>query len=112
MNPEQSIRDISKFFSRIATAGAVPMGIGGDHTITLLIMRGMAQAGSEVPFGMVHFDAHPDIYDEIDGSRVNCATGFRRAIEEGLIDPRCYIMIGIRVMRDIESLEWANPVEG
>ncbi|RWG76494.1 MAG: hypothetical protein EOQ69_31670 [Mesorhizobium sp.] len=88
--------------------GRPPLGIGGDHTITLLIMRGMAQAGVKVPFGMIHFDAHPDMEDEVCGSRINCATGFRRAIEEGLIDPKRYIMIGIRVMRSIESLDWAR----
>ncbi|WP_208699302.1 arginase family protein [Mesorhizobium sp. M8A.F.Ca.ET.057.01.1.1] len=108
LNFEQSIRGISDFFARISAAGAAPLAVGGDHTITLLIMRGMVQAGVKVPMGMIHFDAHPDMRDEYNGSRINCATGFRRAIEEGLIDPKRYIMIGIRSIGAIENLDWAR----
>ena len=108
MDPGKSIRDATDFFARVAEAGASPLGIGGDHTVTLPIMRGMAQGGVDVPFGMIHFDAHPDTYDEVDGIRINCATIFRRGIEEGLIDPKRYVMIDIRVMYDIACLDWAT----
>jgi guanidinopropionase len=108
MDPVKSIRDATDFFARVAEAGAAPLGIGGDHTVTLPIMRGMVQGGVEAPFGLIHFDAHPDTYDEVDGNRINCATNFRRAIEEGLVDPKRYVMIGIRVMYDIACLEWAK----
>ncbi len=108
MHPVESIDYATEFFTRVAKAGAAPLAIGGDHSITLPIMRGMAAGGVDVPFGMIHFDAHPDTYDEVDGNRYNCGTGFRRAIEEGLIDPKRYVMIGIRVMYDIADLIWAE----
>ncbi|RUV77511.1 hypothetical protein EOA78_00820 [Mesorhizobium sp. M5C.F.Cr.IN.023.01.1.1] len=46
------------------------------------------------------------IFNEIEGSRVNCATIFRRAIEEGLVGPKRYVMVGIRVRR---HRAWTGP---
>ncbi len=51
---------------------------------------------SEESRGAVHFDAHPDTHDAIFGTKINHATPFRRAIEEGLVDPKRHIIIGIR----------------
>ena len=78
----------------VLTAGARPVSIGGDHSITLPILRALARRHG--PLGVVHFDAHPDTWDEYFGSKLFHGTPFRRAIEEGLIDPRRMIQVGIR----------------
>lgn len=83
---------ISAFFADIRRAGVRPLAIGGDHLVTLPILRGLA----DKPLGLIHFDAHSDTYDEFFGNRYNHGTPFRRAIEEGLLDPKRMIQIGIR----------------
>lgn len=84
-------------FRRIAEvvdAGATPLCVGGDHSVTLPILRALAKRHG--PLGLVHFDAHPDTWDEYFGSKYFHGTPFRRAVEERLIDPRRTIQIGIR----------------
>ncbi|MBI1736169.1 MAG: agmatinase [Candidatus Rokubacteria bacterium] len=78
----------------VLAAGAMPLAMGGDHSITLPILRAVARRHG--PVGVVHFDAHPDTWDEYFGSKFFHGTPFRRAIEEGLIDPRRMIQVGIR----------------
>ena len=92
----KSIDMIQRFFERIHDAGAVPIAIGGDHTIPLPILRAIA---SDTPVGIVQFDAHADTLDELFGTKINHATTFRRGVEEGLIDPNRTIQIGLRGSR-------------
>ena len=68
--------------------------VGGDHSISLAILRALARRHGRL--GLVHFDAHPDTWDEYFGSKYFHGTPFRRAIEEGLVDPRRMIQVGIR----------------
>ncbi|MBM3526373.1 MAG: agmatinase [Alphaproteobacteria bacterium] len=91
-----SLRLITEFFEEIHRQGACPIAAGGDHTVTLPILRGIAK---ERPVGLIHFDAHPDTLDELLGNKYNHATPFRRGVEEGLIDPKRTIQIGIRGTR-------------
>ena len=74
-------------------AGITPVSVGGDHSITLPILRALA---AEKPVGLVHFDAHCDTGDDYMGSRFHHGAPFSRAVEEGLLDPRRTIQIGIR----------------
>ena len=92
----KSIDMIEAFFARIHAVGAVPIAIGGDHTVPLPVLRAIAR---ETPVGIVQFDAHADTLDELVGTRFNHATTFRRGVEEGLIDPRRTIQIGLRGSR-------------
>ena len=71
----------------------VPLSVGGDHSISLPILRAVAARG---PVGMVHIDAHCDTGDDYMGSRFHHGAPFRRAVEEGLLDPTRVIQIGIR----------------
>jgi guanidinopropionase len=91
---EACLDDIAEFYGRLHAAGAVPLSAGGDHAITLPIFRAIADKGR--PLGMVHIDAHTDTWDEFLGSRYMHGTPFRRAVEEGLLDPKRTIQIGIR----------------
>jgi len=90
----ESLGIIEKFFSTIHSAGALPLSAGGDHLMTLPIMRAIATDG---PLGMVHFDAHADTSDSyFGGYKYTHGTPFRRAVEEGLLDPKRTVQIGIR----------------
>jgi guanidinopropionase len=89
-----SLARIERFFARIHAQGVVPLSAGGDHLATLPILRAIAR---ERPLGLVHFDAHSDTNDRYFGDyRYTHGTPFRRAVEEGLIDPRRTVQIGIR----------------
>ncbi len=91
-----SLARIEGFFAELCATGAAPVAAGGDHTITLPILRAIVNEG---PIGIVHFDAHADTLDELLGSRFNHATPFRRAVEERLIDPERTVQIGLRGTR-------------
>lgn len=103
---EASLEQIEKFFRQIHAAGAVPLSAGGDHLITLPILRAIAADRS---VGLIHFDAHSDTTDSyFGGSRYTHGTPFRRAIEEGMLDPARTIQIGIRgAMHEASDLDWA-----
>lgn len=90
---ENSHREIEAYFQRVIEAGVVPVSIGGDHSVTLPIFRALAKDG---PIGMVHFDAHCDTGDDYLGSKFHHGAPFSRAVEEGLLDPKRTIQIGIR----------------
>lgn len=90
---ERSHADITAFFDSVVEAGTTPLSAGGDHSITLPILRAVARRG---PVGLVHFDAHTDTWDEELGNRFSHGTPFRRAVEESLIDPGRTVQIGIR----------------
>lgn len=97
---EESHADIAEFYRKVHAAGAVPLSAGGDHSITLPILRAIA---AEQPVGMVHVDAHTDTCDQEFGCRFTHGTPFRRAVEEGLLDPRRTVQIGIRGAQDSEE---------
>jgi agmatinase len=78
----------------IAAAGARPLVIGGDHSISLPVLRALAKQHG--PLALVQIDAHIDTWDEYFGGKYFHGTPFRRAIEEGLIDGRRFIQVGIR----------------
>jgi len=101
-----SLESIENFFTEIHEAGARPLTAGGDHLVTLPILRSLAKKG---PLGFIQFDAHSDTYDSFFGNRYNHGTPFRRAIEEGLIDPRRMIQIGIRgAISDASNYDFAR----
>ncbi len=89
-----TLERVEEFFGRIHASGALPLTAGGDHLITLPIYRAIAKRR---PVGMVHFDAHVDTNDSYFGdNKFTHGTPFRRAVEEGLLDPKRTVQIGIR----------------
>lgn len=90
---EESLDEIADFYREVHKHGIVPVSAGGDHSVTLPIFRAIASDG---PVGMVHFDAHCDTGDDYLGSKFHHGAPFRRAVEEGLLDPKRTVQIGIR----------------
>ena len=85
--------EIDAYYEKVVAAGLVPLSVGGDHSISLPILR---QIGKDRPVGMIHIDAHADTGDDYFGSRFHHGAPFRRAAEEGVLDPKRTIQIGIR----------------
>ncbi len=102
-----SLNKIEKFYKTISESNTIPISIGGDHLITLPILRGMK---SSKPFGLLQFDSHSDTWDSyFGGFKYTHGTPFRRAIEENLIDPKKYVIIGLRgSLYDPNDLKWAE----
>jgi guanidinopropionase len=90
-----AIDDIKAFYDTVFAAGIAPVTAGGDHSITWPIMKAMAEHTGE-PVGLVHFDAHCDTAAELFGHRNHHGGPFRIAVEEGALDPKRTIQIGIR----------------
>jgi guanidinopropionase len=90
---EAAHREIEAFFRSVTASGVIPVSVGGDHSVSLPILRAVAASG---PVGMIHIDAHADTGDDYLGSRFHHGAPFRRAVEEGLLDPTRVIQIGIR----------------
>ena len=104
---EKSHADITRFYETLREAGVAPLSAGGDHSISLPILRAIA---ARQPVGMVHIDAHTDTCDEELGSRFTHGTPFRRAVEEGVLDPRRVVQIGIRGAQNSEE-GWAFSLD-
>ena len=91
---EDTLGRIEEFVRPIAEAGVVPLGIGGDHSVTLAELRAIASVHG--PLGLLQFDSHTDLWDEYNGRPYSHGTMFRRAIEEGVVDPARMIQVGMR----------------
>ena len=96
LSVERSVDLIQAFYESIQAVGAAPISIGGDHTVPLPVLRAIAK---QRPMGLIQIDSHADTFDEFMGTKCNHATFVRRAIEEGLLDPKRIVQIGLRGTR-------------
>lgn len=97
---------ITQMLTQLRRAGVLPVCVGGDHLCTLPVLRALA---ADAPLGLIHFDSHTDLFHSyFGGSMYTHGTPFRRAVEEGLLDPARMIQIGIRgTAYDSEDREFA-----
>ena len=104
-----SMERITAFFNQVKHTGITPMTAGGDHLTSLPVLRALAK---DAPVGMVHFDSHTDLFHSyFGGTLYTHGTPFRRAVEEGLLDPKRIVQIGIRgTQYDSEDLDFAKSV--
>ena len=104
-----SMDRITAFYNQVKNAGITPMTAGGDHLTSLPVLRALAK---DAPVGMVHFDSHTDLFHSyFGGTMYTHGTPFRRAVEEGLLDPKRVVQIGIRgTQYDSEDLDFAKSV--
>ena len=102
---QDSLDRIMAFYSELKQRRITPMTAGGDHLVSLPVLRGLA---SDRPLAMIHFDSHTDLFDSyFGGFKYTHGTPFRRAIEEGLLDPKHVVQIGIRgTAYNYDDIEW------
>jgi len=106
-NLSACIEIIEQHYSAVLENAVTPVSIGGDHTITLPILRAIARKHG--PVALIHVDAHADVNDTMFGEPVAHGTIFRRAIEEKLVDPRSMFQIGLRATGyAAEDFDWAR----
>lgn len=92
---EESLERLELAVRAVVEAGVTPFGIGGDHSVTLAALR--AVAATHGPLALIQFDSHSDTWDKyFAGKRYSAGTPFRRAVEEGIVDPSRSIQIGMR----------------
>ena len=104
-----SMARITPFYRDLRANGITPLTAGGDHLTSLPVLRALA---TDAPLGMVHFDSHTDLYHSYFGGMMYThGTPFRRAVEEGLLDPERVVQIGIRGTNyDSEDSDFAKSV--
>ena len=102
-----SMERITGFYNQALDHGIKPLTAGGDHLTSLPVLRSVARNG---PVGMVHFDSHTDLFHSyFGGTMYTHGTPFRRAVEEGLLDPKRVVQIGIRgTAYDDEDIDFAR----
>jgi guanidinopropionase len=103
---QDSLIKVTNFYNKIVESKTIPLSIGGDHLVSLPILRALAK---DKPLGMFQFDSHSDTWDTyFGGFKYTHGTPFRRAIEEGLINPKKYVILGLRGgLYDPNDLKWA-----
>lgn len=92
---DERIRDA---IDALARAGAAPVTLGGDHAVTFPIIEALAAIHG--PLDILHIDAHPDLYDELDGDRRSHACPFARIMENGLA--KRLVQVGVRTMNAVQ----------
>lgn len=104
---QDSLERITTFYQTVHNLGIRPLTAGGDHLVSLPVLRALA-AGD--PVGLIQFDSHTDLFDSyFGGQKFTHGTPFRRAVEEGLVDPKRFVQIGIRgTAYNLDDIEWGE----
>jgi agmatinase len=102
---QRTYRQVEEALAPLVDAGVFPLALGGDHSVTLAELRVLARRHG--PLALVQLDAHGDTWEEYFGQRFFHGTTFKRALEEGLIEPAASVQAGLRGSvygaEDIES---------
>ena len=108
-NVDDALKRVETYFKKLVAKGIRPLSAGGDHLSSLPVLRAV---GEKKPVGMIHFDAHTDLYDGyFGGFKYTHGTPFKRAIEEGVLDPKRTIQIGLRgSMYDLEDFAYGEKM--
>lgn len=91
---DRSHAAIERLVGEVLGAGALPIVLGGDHSIAEPDMRAVAAVHG--PLGLIHFDAHTDTGCEVFGARRSHGTPMRHLVDGGQVDPRRYVQLGLR----------------
>jgi len=104
---KDSVRRIEAYFDAMLLHDVIPLTMGGDHTLTLPILRAMAEKHG--PVALLHIDAHADVNEHMFGEAIAHGTPFRRAVEENLIDTARSFQIGLRgTGYAAEDFDWSR----
>jgi agmatinase len=91
---ERTYAQVEEALAPVVAAGAFPLALGGDHSITLAELRALARAHG--PLALVQLDSHGDVWEQYFGQQYFHGTTFKRAVEEGLLDPQASVQAGMR----------------
>lgn len=106
-NLRDSIDIIERYYDELVAKDIKPLTVGGDHTVTLPVLRALQKKHGAM--AVVHVDAHADINDNMFGEKIAHGTIFRRALEENLIDGNKMIQIGLRATGySAEDFDWSR----
>jgi agmatinase len=110
--PEEGHANIRKRVGEVASRGIVPVVIGGDHSITWPSATAVADRHGWGNVGIIHFDAHADTADSIEGNLASHGTPMRRLIESGTVLGRNFVQIGLRgYWPTAETIAWMAEQE-
>ncbi len=105
---EAAHAEIQTSLASVVSAGVLPLTVGGDHSISYPVLRAVTNNGAK-PCALVHVDSHTDTWPEFQGSKFHHGAPFRLAVEEGLIDPKKTVQIGIRGGQNImDGLDYSR----
>ncbi len=108
LNLDKAYQDIERYYQYIAGTEVLPLSVGGDHSVTYPILKALRQRHG-APLAVIHVDSHTDTWAEFQGSKFHHGAPFRLAVEEGLIDPRRTVQIGIRGGQNVaEGLDYSR----
>jgi guanidinopropionase len=96
LQPDLSSADIQKFYTRVYEATCTPISIGGDHSITLPILRAFKSVHPKEQIAVIHFDSHADAWPGAMGTQAHAGVCFKTAVEESIISPKHSFQIGFR----------------
>ena len=95
-NPMRTFVGVRKFVGTIVTSGAIPIVLGGDHSITWPCAMAVADHHGHGTVGIVHFDAHADTAPDTPGHLASHGTPMRKLIESGAVPGRNFVQVGLR----------------
>lgn len=102
-----AVKIIEEHYDNVLKHNIIPLTLGGDHTLTLPILRAMHKKYGKV--GLIHVDAHADVNDNMFGEKIAHGTTFRRAQEEGLLDSKRVAQIGLRAQGyEADDFDWSR----
>jgi agmatinase len=108
-DPESSHTAIGSLVSAVLGAGAVPIVLGGDHSVSEPALAALYERSG--PVGLVHFDAHTDTGTQVFGASFSHGTPMRHAVDRGYVDPKRYVQIGLRgYWPPAEIFKWQREV--
>ncbi len=104
---EESFANISERVGQIVDAGALPITIGGDHSVTNPVVTALAERYGAGRIGMIHFDAHADTGSDMEGNLASHGAPMRRLIESGAVRGDSFIQVGLRgYWPPADDFEW------
>ena len=110
-NLAASLEIITDHYRTLCATGAVPLTLGGDHTITYPVLRAIAERRG--PVGLIHVDAHADISPSMFGERITHGSWLRHAIADGFVDAHRTVQIGLRgTGYTAEDFDWMRSQGG
>lgn len=104
---KDTVRQIQEGYARILDAGCKAIALGGDHTLVYPVLQAVKAKWG--PVALVHVDAHADVNDTMNGEKIAHGTPFRRALEDGLLQPDKVFQIGLRgTGYSAEDFDWCR----